>query len=302
LSKKSYLNITIVLKPKAIKDFNNLVPNIISWLQKRKKNVQFLESDKDRILKFCNTKTINSINFINENHLFKKSDLIISLGGDGTLIGVGRRLTKSQTPVFGVNMGTLGFINEFTKKEFFEDLARFFNNKLKTISKNLFSIKIYKKNKLVHNSVFVNDAVISKHDISRMFTISVEANDEHLYDLSGDGLIVSSPTGSTAYSMAAGGPILHPDVKGIVLTPVCPHSLTHRPLVVPASYEIKIQLIDKIDHVLLTLDGQEAIPISNTDIIKISLNKQKLLRIIKNPDRSFFHTLKEKFVHGRREA
>ena len=133
-------------------------------------------------------------------------------------------------------------------------------------------------------------------------SLSVSSENEHIYDLSGDGLIVSSTYGSTAYSLAAGGPIVHPEVRAMILTPICAHSLTHRPLVIPDSHTLQVKLIEKIDTVNITLDGQICVPIKHNSQVKITKESRRSVSIIKNNERTYFHTLKEKFVHGRREV
>ena len=141
--------------------------------------------------------------------------------------------------------------------------------------------------------------MVNKIDISRIFTLSVEANDQQIYSVSGDGIIVSSPIGSTAYSLAAGGPIIHPSVKSFVLTPICPHSLTKRPIVLPDNSTICLKIYPTNGPVHLTLDGQEVTEVTNKHFIKIKKSSGLSARLIKNMDRSYFLTLKEKFTQGK---
>jgi len=296
---KAIQNISIVLKPSRFEDLNNFMTNLMRWLNRRNKDVYFLNTEKERLAQRVSSKTIEKINFVSPHFLFNKTDLIISIGGDGTLLGVCRNV-HSKIPVFGVNLGRLGFITEFNKNEFYESLNTILQGKFDVIKKSLFTVEVTKKDGTSIKESFFNDAVISKNDIARMFTLSIEADDQHIYNLSGDGLIISSTYGSTAYSLAAGGPIVHPDVKAIVLTPICAHSLTHRPMVIPDSFEIKTNIIDPIETVTITLDGQLCVNLHHTDIIKIKKNSRKSVTLVKNIDRTYFHTLKEKFVHGRR--
>lgn len=134
-----------------------------------------------------------------------------------------------------------------------------------------------------------------------MITLNVTSNNEHIYNLSGDGLIISSTVGSTAYSLAAGGAIVHPSVKGILLTPICPHSLTHRPLVISDDSDIVVQLLDSEEEGMITVDGQKVVKFTKNHCVKIEKEDKKTISIIINEERSFFHTLKEKFVHGRNQ-
>lgn len=295
--KKPFNNISIILKPSEYEDLNNLITNLVRWLNRRKKNVFLIDKEKNRLEGHVSEKVLSLITFKEESFIYKKSDLIISLGGDGTLLGVYRNVSP-KVPIFGVNLGHLGFITEFNKHDFYEKLNVVLAGKYELIKKQLFSVTINNKDK----HLFLNDAVFTKNNIARMLTLSVEADHEHIYNLSGDGLIVSSTIGSTAYSLAAGGPIVHPSVQGLLLTPICPHSLTHRPLVLPESSELSIQLIDQDDNANITLDGQNVVFIKSRDSIKIGRETRRSILVVKNDDKSYFHTLKEKFVHGRREV
>ena len=297
---KSLQNIAIILKPSEFEDLTNLMTNLVRWLNRRKKTVILLNQEKERLKNILPSKIIETITFKPDDYVYKSSDLIISLGGDGTLLGVYRKVSP-RVPIFGVNLGHLGFITEFHKNDFYEKLHVVLAGKYEVIKKQLFSVTT-RNSKETQKSYFLNDAVISKSDIARMVNISVDANDEHIYNLSGDGLIISSTIGSTAYSLAAGGPIVHPEVKAILLTPICPHSLTHRPLVLPESCDIKIQLIDSEDTAIITLDGQNVLTVKSRDIVSISKEVKRKISVIKNNEKTYFHTLKEKFVHGRREV
>lgn len=294
--------IAIILKPKLNSDFENILPILVEWLTKRKKSVCFLQKEKERLDKVFKNK-IKNLNFIAENELHNSTDLIITMGGDGTLIGVSRNTRKSSPPIFGVNMGHLGFITEFTKAEFFNHLEETLKGHFKITTLCLYQVEIIslKAKESIFKGYFLNDVVINNNQISRMLTLTVESEGEHVYNLAGDGLIISSPIGSTAYSLAAGGPIIHPHVNAITLTPICPHSLTHRPLVIPDTSSVTVQAAKKSELIKLTLDGQEQVTLSSNDIIKITKKKTKIVRLIKNPNRTYFKTLKDKFTHGARE-
>lgn len=295
-------NISIVLKPKTNTEFESILTNLTAWLLRRKKNILFLEKEKDRIHRIFKG-DIKNFSFIAENDLHPSSDLIITMGGDGTLIGVCRNVRKKSPPIFGVNMGHLGFITEFTKAEFFDQLELTLKGEIKTTQLSLYQVEVFTKRQKKPNftGYFLNDVVINNNQISRMLTLSVESEGEHIYNLAGDGLIISSPIGSTAYSLAAGGPIIHPHVNAITLTPICAHSLTHRPLVIPDDSSVIIKAARPDESIKLTLDGQEAIVIGSNDVVKVTKKKTKVVRLIKNPSRTYFRTLKEKFTHGARE-
>lgn len=292
--------IAIVLKPKIHTEFQIIVPNLVNWLIRRKKQVYFLEHELDRVTDLLKN-TSKDVDFITNDELHSETDLIITLGGDGTLIGVCRQIKKTSPPIFGVNMGTLGFITEFSKSEFFDQLEATIKGDFETTSLNLQQVEVFNKGKQTFKGYFLNDVVVTNNHISRMLTLTVEANEEHVYNLAGDGLIISSPIGSTAYSLAAGGPIIHPQVNALVMTPICAHSLTHRPLVLPDSMEMVIKAARPGESIRITLDGQQALTMSSVESLKVSRAKSKTIKLIKNPQRTFFRTLKDKFTHGARE-
>lgn len=289
----------ILLKPQTITEYSSVLPNLCSWLRRRKISIYFGEHEEQRVQKILKSAS-KGIEFLPIKSLHKEMDINITLGGDGTLLGFGRKSERSSAPIFGVNMGNLGFITEYSKAEFFEGLAAILNGKCEVNKIPLFKVQAFRGKKKVFESHFLNDLVISKNDISRMFSLTVENPTEHIYNLSGDGLIVSSPIGSTAYSLAAGGPILNPEVGALVLTPICPHSLTHRPIVVSDRQTLTIRIPAKSNSVTLTLDGQEMQEAPARTTLTISKSTTRFVKIINNPSRTYFETLKEKFTYGKR--
>ncbi|MCB9060424.1 MAG: NAD(+)/NADH kinase [Halobacteriovoraceae bacterium] len=298
-SKSKINSVGIILKPSYVDLYNTVIPNLINWLMRRKVTILFSKNERPRLEKILR-KNIKNVNLVSDLDLFQSTDLIITLGGDGTLIGACRNINKNSPPIFGINMGTLGFITEFSKSDFHDDLNKTLNGKYTIHKHSLYQAKVIKRNKTIYKSIFVNDAVLNKHEISRMFTVNVEINDEHIYNLAGDGIIVSSPIGSTAYSLAAGGPIISPSVNSLVLTPICAHSLTHRPLVINDKGVVSLRLISKEDKVSLTLDGQNTFNIDSLMVVEISKIKGRAINLIQNPDRSYFQILREKFTLGMR--
>lgn len=291
--------VSVVIKPKVTAVFSSLLPNLCSWLNRRKINVIFLKSEEKRLTSISKTIPKN-VEFVNMKAIHTNSDLIISLGGDGTLLGVSRNCTNKSPPILGVNMGKLGFITEYSRAELYDELEKVIKGKVQITKVNLYKTIVTRKNNKLFQGFFLNDAVISKHEISRMFSLTLEGDGEHIFDISGDGLIISSPIGSTAYSLAAGGPIIHPFVNGLTITPICPHSLTHRPLVVPDNIPLEIRIPNNTDDVNLTLDGQEFFHVQSRDCITIQKSNTRYVKLINNPERTYFQTLKDKFTHGRR--
>jgi NAD+ kinase len=278
--------VAITLKPNSTPDFYHILPNLCAWLIRRKKQVIFKEEDRARIDKFFKQKTPDSFIFWNSKDFHSKPDIMLSLGGDGTLIGVCRR----------INLGRLGFITEFNKNEYFDLLGDILEGKYEITQKSLFHVSVIRKGKIHFKDYFFNEAVLGKNDIARMIYLRAEMNDHHIYNLAGDGVIIASPMGSTAYSMAAGGPIVHPEVKALIVTPICPHSLNHRPFVIPDSSPMRLKVLPPYHSLTLTIDGQVAVNIDEQDEVLINTSKAKKVSLIKNPSRVFFETIRDKFI------
>lgn len=300
MKKKIMKTIGITLKPNSTPEFYSILPNLCAWLIRRKKQVIFREEDRERVIKFFKQKSTDSLQFWNSKNFHNNVDVMLSLGGDGTLIGVCRRINP-KIPVLGINLGRLGFITEFNKNEYFDGLGDILEGRYETTTKPLCHVKVMRKNAVHFKDYFFNDAVLAKNDIARMIYLRAELGDEHIYNLAGDGIIISSPMGSTAYSMAAGGPIVHPDVRGIVLTPICPHSLIHRPFVIPDTAPITLKILPPHHSVTLTLDGQVALNIDEQDLVVINSVKVKKISLIKNPERFYFETIRDKFINSKKD-
>jgi len=285
--------IGIYLRPKIDANFKATIKNLTEWLSARDIHFTYLNYEHK------NKTPIRHLD--NDSLNLEEIDLIICLGGDGTLISLLRKLNSNSPPVFGVNLGTLGFTTEFNKSYLFEDLAELIENKHTTSTIQLFQAKIFnKKRECLYERKFVNDAVFSKEGISRIISLSLEANGNHIYNIQGDGLIISTPMGSTAYSLAANGPIIYPEVDSLVITPICPHSLTHRPIVIPNNFLIKVEPIKNKTPPIMTLDGQNFIPLEQGQFAEITKAPRGKIKIIENPDKEYFHTLKTKFTLGRK--
>lgn len=291
-------SVSIFLKPNFGSDIQQVLTNLHTWLSRKKIQMHLSTSYQAKVQRFI--KSSKYLNFTQDKKELYESQLIISLGGDGTLLGACRNLTRKSPPVFGINMGKLGFITEFSKHEFFEELENVFRNKYVLTDVDQYQAVLKRDGKIIFRGYFINDAVFTQNKISRMITLDVSSGSEKIYDISGDGLIVSTPIGSTAYSLAAGGPIINPAVKGFCLTPICPHSLNYRPIVVSNKREISVKSPKKQEKLKLTLDGQVVLDLEPGDIAIIKKRSGHVVKFIKNPHRNFFQTLKEKFTYGRR--
>lgn len=290
--------IGIILKPSTIPQFKPFIQRFHTHLQKAKAKVLYLSQESERLASMGLQDSAYQL--VDEGTLFSKSEIIFSLGGDGTMIGTCRQAASSCASIVGVNLGHLGFTTEYTRDEIFEDLEAILAGNYSSGALPLFKVTIEEDQIVISEKLFLNDAVLAKRDIARMFAMTVRNDRETIYKLIGDGLIISSPIGSTAYSMAAGGPILHRDVCGMVLTPICPHSLTKRPMVLPHEMEIIIEPQKAEGSLSLTLDGQELYTISHKSRIKV-VSANKSVNIVTNPRRGFFQTLNDKFANSPRD-
>lgn len=215
-------------------------------------------------------------------------DFIVALGGDGTLISVSRRAYKYDKPVLGINAGNLGFLTDINPDNIEEFLNQFLEGKYR-IDKRMVIEITYQDKKLYA----FNDVVISKDVISSMINIQVDTNESFLNTYRGDGLIFSTPTGSTAYNLSAGGPVVYPLTESFILTPICPHSLTQRPLVLPSNFILEAKVKEEVAK--LIIDGQEIYTIEDKIVLK---KAQKPTRLIHRLKRNYFDVLREKLHWG----
>ncbi len=226
-------------------------------------------------------------------------DLVIVFGGDGTFLSIARHMRTRSVPVMGVNMGQLGFLTEIKKSEAFDLIREFMSGTQAPISERvLLEVTVRRRGRIFFQGPVVNDAVISKGAIARIIGLQVDINGRPASTVRADGLILSTPTGSTAYALAAGGPILEPSVPALILAPICPHSLTHRPLVVPDRSEITIHVKDRPGHLMLTLDGQDAVDLKEDDEVCVRKFKKHNLKIVSTPGRDYYALLREKLRFG----
>jgi NAD+ kinase len=229
--------------------------------------------------------------------VFGTCDLLIVLGGDGTFLAASRLLTGRQAPVLGVNLGGMGFMTEVRLHEVPETLDLLLENKLRIIKRSRLRVEVWANAERQEYQV-LNDAVLTKRALARIFDLRISVGGNFLNTVRADGLIVATPTGSTAYNLAAGGPIVHPQAQVLIITPICPHMLTDRPIVVPADRVVEIELVDEVD-VFVTCDGQEGRELHMGDRMQIAASPDPLL-LIKSHKRSYFDVLREKLHYGER--
>jgi NAD+ kinase len=221
-------------------------------------------------------------------------DLAISLGGDGTVLFSARVLADKRIPILPVNLGNFGFITEISKEEWKDAFEKYEAGVLRIGQRVLLRVRVLRAEKEVFATTAMNDMVISSGSISKLVRLSAFVSGYPIVRYRADGVIVSTPTGSTAYSAAAGGPMLHPEMEAMQLVPICPFSLSHRPLVVPASEEVSIEVEpEQRTDVLLTSDGQDVFPLKELDRIFASV-AQTRIAIVQSDRRTFYTVLKEK--------
>ena len=227
-------------------------------------------------------------------------DLVVVLGGDGTLIGMAGRIARSgaDTPILGVNFGSLGFLTEITLPELYQALESALEGRATVEERGMLTARTVRGSHAFAEHTVLNDIVVTRGAMSRIIEMSVSVGDEPVVRFRADGLLIATPTGSTAYNMAAGGPIVHPAVDAILLTPIAPHTLSNRPIVIPATAEVHVRPITEENaEVFVTFDGQAGFPLQADDIVSVRRAAQPL-RIVKSSRRTYFELLREKLKWG----
>ena len=221
------------------------------------------------------------------------ADFALSLGGDGTLLGICRRYAENPVPVCGINMGTLGFMADIEQNELEEKLEKLCEGSYHIEWRPFLAGYVTKEGAEHFLGDAINDIVVTKGDVARIISLGLTVNKTPLVECKADGFIVASPTGSTAYSLSAGGPIINPMVKGLILTPICAHTLNIRPLIIREEDVVHIHLLDMRQSIIVTLDGQETTPIHPDDTVTVKCSDVRA-GIIKFADKDYYQTLRTK--------
>ena len=271
-------------EPKAAQMVRWLIP----WLKKRGKKVCVENGLARTGAQTCSKKQMAA-----------KADLIIALGGDGTLLNIAPLVERPEVAILGVNLGGLGFITEVAVDELESVLAKTLEGNYEVEKRMTLEIRVIGKKGRQHKFRVLNDAVIAKGARSRIIDLETYVGDDYLCTYRADGLIISTPTGSTAYSLAAAGPILEPTLGAVVLSPICPHTLTNRPIVVPSNATIRVTLRSFGDTVILIPDGQQGLRLDNGDQVE-ARDYGMPVSLIKLPSRSYYEILREKLKWGER--
>jgi len=288
-------------KPEAV----NIARSLVEWFQTQKMEV-YVEEEMGNLL-FTSGSSLrvdpplsdSYINSVERSEIPNHVEMIIVLGGDGTLLSVARLVRDYEVPILGVNLGGLGFLTEITLEELYRVLERVIQGDFITDERVVLNAAVIRRGERMAEFTVLNDAVINKGALARIIDLETTINGEYLTTFKSDGLIISTPTGSTAYNLSAGGPIVYPSLHSIIITPICPHTLTNRPIMVPDDVEIRVILKAKQQEVILTLDGQQGFYLEFEDVVEVRKAESRIL-LIKSPYRHYFEVLREKLKWGGR--
>jgi len=285
---KTFQTIGILSRPRR-EQLSAVVPPLLKWLEAR--GVKAALDEKTAAALPVGTKGMS------QPLVADASQLLLVLGGDGTMLAAARLAVPRRIPILPVNMGRLGFLTSFTLDELYPALEETLAGRASISQRVMLQAELVRGGSVIEAQCALNEAVIHKGAFARMIQLELGINSDFVCRYRADGLIVSSPTGSTAYSLSAGGPIVHPHVEAFVITPICPHMLSDRPLVVRDSSMVEIQLTGETDSVYLTLDGQIGIPLQATDTVRVLRAKEEL-QLIQPPQKPYFEILRNKLKWG----
>jgi len=279
--------IGIVSKPRK-EDAGHILSELVKWL--RDKGTEPLMDQETASL-------IEITSPYSRQDIAALSEFVIVLGGDGTLLSVARLIGARGTPILGVNLGSLGFLTEVTLDEMYPLLADILLGKMIIDERGMLEAAIRREGQEIAKYTVLNDVVINKGALARMILMETRVDGRLLNTYRADGLIISTPTGSTAYSLSAGGPIVYPTVGAVIISPICPHTLTNRPIVLPEDVSIEVTLRTEDEDVLVTLDGQEGHQIKFMDTVAIKKIKGTT-RLILSPKKDYYQILRQKLRWG----
>jgi NAD+ kinase len=281
----------IISRPRR-EDVARVVPPLVNWLQAHGAEV------------VCDSETSDCIQPLAARTLKREdipgsTDLLIVLGGDGTLLSAARLAAERKVPILAVNLGGLGFLTTVPQDEIYSILEELFSGQHRVSERVMLEAEIVRGGTVIRRQIALNDAVLNKAALARIMDLELRVDGEYVTTYKSDGLIISTPTGSTAYSLAAGGPIVYPTVEAFVVSPICPHTLTNRPIVIPDSATIEIDFKAGDDAVFLTLDGQIGIELVRGDQIRVRKAPNKLL-LVRAAKKTYYQILRSKLKWGER--
>jgi NAD+ kinase len=279
----------IITKP-AVPAAPEVVPKLLAWLTERGIGVRY--DEQTAVHAGC-------AGGLPRSQVPEGCDLVIVLGGDGTLLSAARAIGGREIPLFAVNLGGLGFLTTITLDELYPELTRTLEGEQRIGKRRLLEAEVRRGDTIVARYEALNDVVLTKSSIARMIDLDTYVDQRFVCAYKADGLIVSTPTGSTAYSLSAGGPIIFPSVPTICLTPICPHMLTNRPVLLPETSEVEIACRSGDDSVYLTIDGQIGEPLRKDDCVACRSSRHSL-HLVRPPRMMFFDVLRQKLKWGER--
>ncbi|TET74283.1 MAG: NAD(+)/NADH kinase [Candidatus Aminicenantes bacterium] len=280
---KKINRIGIVVKPHA-PEIERILKELMCYLEKK---------GIDCILEEVVARKLGKDGGVRRESIPEKVDFVIVLGGDGTLLSIAHLAAQKNVPVLGVNLGSLGFLTEVPLEEMFLALDSYLGGNDRIVS-NRRMLEAVAKGKVYY---CLNDVVINKGALARMIQCAIWIDEKAIATVKADGIIISTPTGSTAYSLSAGGPIIQPYIPAIIIAPICPHTLSFRPMVISLKSRVKIQLLTTGEEVFLTLDGQRGDLLKKKEVVEIKSSNLEL-SLVSSPKRNYFDLLKEKLGWG----
>lgn len=282
--------IGIVAKIKQDKQVRKTLKDLVQWLSDR--GIQ-------AILDVDIGSQLDHPHCLPKAELPEATQMLVVLGGDGTLLSVARLIKGREVPILGVNLGSMGFLTEVTIEEMFPVLERALDGNCRIDRRMMLRAQILRKGTCIKEESLLNDVVINKSALARILTLEVRVDGDYLTTFEADGLILSTPTGSTAYSLAAGGPIIYPTLSSILLTPICPHTLTNRPIILPVDSTVEVTLRSEQRDAFVTLDGQVGLSFLENDVAKIQQSDYSV-PLVKSPFKDYFEVLRTKLKWGER--
>jgi NAD+ kinase len=287
-SAHTFRNIGLISRPRR-SNLSEVVPPLLARLEARGIHVAYDQETASSLAEPSEGRS--------REQVAAASDLLLVLGGDGTLLAAARVAAPRGIPILPINMGSLGFLTSFMLEELYPALEDILAGRLTISERVMLHAELQRGDKILDKQTVLNEVVINKGALARMIELELSIDQDFVCRYRADGLIVASPTGSTAYSLSAGGPIVHPSVESFIITPICPHTLSDRPVVIRDTSIIEVKLSAGTESVFLTLDGQKGIPLQATDRVRIS-RAQRLLKLIQTPNKSYFEILRNKLKWG----
>lgn len=311
-SGKAYMSLIrsvgIVSKPRP-EEVGRVAPQLLAWLEAHKLEVFYDQETARGIAPAGATAegegqpsaaaVMNRV--VSREQLAGRVDLIVVLGGDGTLLAAARSAGEHSVPILPVNLGALGFLTSVTLEELYPILDQILEGKKRISERVLLETQVMRDGQAIERHRALNDAVLNKGALGRMVDLDLHIDGQFVSSYKADGLIISTPTGSTAYSLSAGGPIIYPAVEAFLITPICPHTLTNRPLVIPDTAKIEVDLHPGYGSIYLTLDGQVGVKLMPGDRIAVAKASNKL-RLVRPAKKTYFEILRSKLKWGERGA